>query len=211
LRRRDRPSESANLDPRPRGFTPPSTIFDAFICLNDAAASRFEQTWTLTEMTISKAAVDAARTVRAPVNWLRRSRLLRQRRRPVTAKKFKMSALGVEVDYTIGGDPVFPALTYKSGALLKSFKANEISSENTGLGTIVSFALIQSIDRGGERFGFFLPFINVTHGHNAHFRTVGVYEMHSGPNSVPHRPSTWRCIEMNGTAENAFVHLEEPA
>jgi hypothetical protein len=128
----------------------------------------------------------------------------------MTANKFILSALGVEVDYTIGVNPAFPALTYKSGAFQKSFKASEISSENTGLGTIVSFSLIQSIDTGGERFGFFLPFINVTHGHNAHFRTVGVYEMYSGPNSVPRRPSTWRCIEMNGTAENVLVPLEEP-
>lgn len=128
----------------------------------------------------------------------------------MTANKFVLSALGLELDYTIGGNPDFPALTYKSGAFQKSFKASDISSENTGLGTIVSFSLIQGVDTGGERFGFFLPFINVAHGHKAHFRTVGVYEMYSGPNSIPHRPSSWRCIEMNGTAETVFVPLEEP-
>ncbi|SFK29804.1 hypothetical protein [Methylocapsa palsarum] len=129
----------------------------------------------------------------------------------MTANKFILSALGVEVDYTIGGNPSFTALIYKSGAFQKSFNANEISSESTGLGTIVSFALMQSFDTGGERFGFFLPFVNVTHGQIAHFRTVGVFEMFSGPNSVSHRPSTWRCIEMSGTAENVFVPLQEPA
>ena len=76
---------------------------------------------------------------------------------------------------------------------------------------LVSVALILSIDTGGERFGFFLPLIDVAHGQTAHFHTVGIYETFSGPNSVPHRPSTWRCIEMTGTAQNVIVPLEVPA
>ena len=80
-------------------------------------------------------------------------------------------------------------------------------SEDTGLGRMVSVSLIRSIDTGGERFGFFLPFINVDRGQTAHFCTVGVYETFSGPDSIPHRPSTWRCIEMSGTAESVIVPL----
>src|SRR6516225_3099659 len=63
------------------------------------------------------------------------------------------------------------------------------------------------IDTGGERFGFFLPFIDVARGQTAHFNSVGIYETFSGPNSVPHRPSTWRCIEMTGTAQSVIVPL----
>jgi hypothetical protein len=76
---------------------------------------------------------------------------------------------------------------------------------------MASVALILSIDTGGERFGFFLPLIDVARGQTAHFHTVGIYETFSGPNSVPHRPSTWRCIEMTGTAQNVIVPLEVPA
>jgi hypothetical protein len=47
----------------------------------------------------------------------------------------------------------------------------------------VCYALILTIDTGGERFGFFLPFIDVARGQTAHFHTVGVYETFSGPNS----------------------------
>jgi hypothetical protein len=50
----------------------------------------------------------------------------------------------------------------------------------------------------------------VARGQTAHFHTVGIYETFSGPNSVPHRPSTWRCIEMTGTAQRVIVPLEEP-
>lgn len=129
----------------------------------------------------------------------------------MAANKFVLQGAGVEVHYTIGANPAFPALVYKDGAFQKSFKPNEILSDNTGLGQMVSVALILSIDTGGERFGFFLPLINVAQGQTAHFHTVGVYETFSGPNSIPHRPSTWRCIEMTGTAQSVIVPLEEPA
>jgi hypothetical protein len=137
--------------------------------------------------------------------------LVKKRNKTMAANKFVLKGSGVEVDYTIGGNPSFPALFYKDGAFHKSFKPSEILSEDTGLGKMVSVALIRSIDIGGERFGFFLPFIDVAHGQTAHFQTVGVYETFSGPDSVPHRPSTWRCIEMTGTAQSVIVPLEEPA
>jgi len=125
----------------------------------------------------------------------------------MAANKFKLKGSGVEVDYTIGGNPSFPALIYKAGAFQKSFKPAEIVSEDTGLGRLVSVSLITTTDTGGERFGFFLPSIDVEKGQTAHFHTIGIYEMFSGPNSIPHRPSTWRCIEMSGTAESVIVPL----
>ena len=123
----------------------------------------------------------------------------------MAANKFVLKGSGVEVDYTIGANPALPALIYTDGAFQKKFKPSEILSENTGLVEMVSVALILTPDTGGERFGFFLPFIDVAHGQTAHFHTVGVYETFSGPNSVPRRPSTWRCIEMSGTAQNVIV------
>jgi hypothetical protein len=125
----------------------------------------------------------------------------------MAANKFVLKGAGVEVDYTIGANPSFPALVYKAGAFHKSFLPSQIVSEDTGLGRQVSFALIQTIDTGGERFGFFLPFIEVPSGQTAMFYTAGVYETFSGPDSIPHRPSTWRCIEMTGTAQSVIVPL----
>jgi hypothetical protein len=125
----------------------------------------------------------------------------------MAANKFILKGSGVEVDYTIGITPGIPSLIYKDGAFHKSFIVNEILTEDTGLGQLVSVALIRSIDIGGKRFGFFLPFIDVAKGQTAHFSTVGVYETFSGPDSIPHRPSTWRCIKMTGTAQSVIVPL----
>jgi hypothetical protein len=129
----------------------------------------------------------------------------------MSANKFVLKGSGVEVDYTIGANPSFPALTYKAGSTVKQFKPAEIQTDNTGLGQMVSVALVHTIDTGGERFGFFLPVINVAHSQTATFQTVGVYETFSGPDSFPHRPTAWRCIEMRGTAQSVIVPLLEPA
>ena len=123
------------------------------------------------------------------------------------ANKFVLKGSSVVVEYTIWANPSFPALTYISGAFHKSVKPNAIKTDDTGLGELVSVALLLSIDTGGERFGFFLPFIDVPSGQTAHFYTVGIYETFSGPDSIPHRPSTWRCIELSGTAQTVAVPL----
>lgn len=127
------------------------------------------------------------------------------------ANHFVLKGSGVEVDYTIGANPGFVALTYKAASTVKTFKPAQIETDNTGLGQMVSVALVQTIDTGGERFGFFLPAIDVPMGQTANFTTVGVYETFSGPDSFPHRATAWRCIELKGTASTIIVPLVEPA
>jgi hypothetical protein len=123
------------------------------------------------------------------------------------ANKFVLKGTGIEVEYTIGANPSFPALTYKAGAFQKSFLPTQITTDSTGLGQMVSVSLVLSIDAGGERFGFFLPYVDVPSGQTADFNSVGVYETFSGPDSIPHRPSTWRCIALSGTAQTVIVPL----
>jgi hypothetical protein len=126
----------------------------------------------------------------------------------VAANKFVLKHHLVEVDYTMGATPGIPALVYRDGpSAPKSFTAAEITTDQTGLGTLVSVALVTSVDTGGERFGFFLPQLDVPRGQSAEFRTVGVYETFSGPDSVPHRNPSWRCIELHGTAQTGIVEL----
>ena len=128
----------------------------------------------------------------------------------MSANKFVLKGAGVEVIYTTGANPSLPAMIYKAGSTVKQFKPAEIKTDNTGLGQMVSVALILTIDAGGERFGFFLPTINVPHGQTVDFQTVGVYETFGGPDSFPHEPASWRCIDMRGTAQTVIVPLAEP-
>jgi hypothetical protein len=125
----------------------------------------------------------------------------------MSANKFVLKHHQIEIDYTIGITPGLPALVYKDGSEVKTFKTNEIITDQTALGSLVSVLLVRTIDTGGERFGFFLPQLDVPSGQTEKFATAGVYEKFDGPNSRPHRPPSWRCIELDGTAQTVIVPL----
>jgi hypothetical protein len=126
----------------------------------------------------------------------------------MAANKFVLKHREIEVEYTVGITPGIPALVYSDGSPVpESFTDAEITTNETALGTVVSVSLRTSIDTGGERFGFFLPQLDVPSGQSEGFRTVGVYEEFSGPDSVPPRPPSWRTIELHGTARTGIVPL----
>lgn len=125
----------------------------------------------------------------------------------MSANKFVLKHRQIEVDYTIGLTPGLVALTYKDGPQVKTFKTNEITTEQTAEGALVSVLLARSIDTGGERFGFFLPQLDVPKDQTAEFCTAGVYEKFGGPESIPRRPPAWHCIDLEGTARTVIVPL----
>jgi hypothetical protein len=125
----------------------------------------------------------------------------------MSANKFVLTHHQIEVDYTVGISPGLTALTYKDGAEVKTFKSNEITTNDTALGSLVSIPLLLTVDTGGERFGFLLPQIDVARGQTTDFKTVGVHETFGGPDSIPHVAPTWRCIELRGTAQTVIVPL----
>lgn len=125
----------------------------------------------------------------------------------MAANHFVLKGPGVEVEYTIGANPSFTALTYKAGGTVKEYKPAAIETADTGLGRLVSVPLIETIDVGGERFGFFLPVLNVPQGQTASVDTVGIYDKFNGPDSRPTHTQSWRCIELTGTVQTVIVPL----
>ena len=123
------------------------------------------------------------------------------------ANKYVLHGDGIEVEYTIGGNPGFTALTFTEDGTTKNFTPAQITTDQTGLGTLVSVALALTVDTGGTRFGFFLPDVRLTRGQSAAVTTVGVFETFSGPDSVPRRPATWQSVHLHGVAEEVIVPL----
>jgi hypothetical protein len=41
--------------------------------------------------------------------------------------------------------------------------------------------------------------------------TIGAIETFTGPDSVPHRPTTWQSVHLHGKAEEVIVPLAEKA
>ena len=126
----------------------------------------------------------------------------------MSANHFVLRHHHIEIDYTVGITPGLTALTYRDGSSPAiSFTTEEIVTDETALGTLVSVALQRTIDTGGEMLGFFLPQLDVPNGDYGDFETVGIYERFSGPDSVPQVPPSWRSIELHGSAQSVIVPL----
>lgn len=121
----------------------------------------------------------------------------------MSANQFVLKHKQIEVEYTpFGITPGLTVLSYNDGGTIKKFTGNEVTVEETGVGRLISVALIKTIDAGGERFGFLLPQLNGPQGQI--FHTVGVYWKFGGPDSVSVVPS-WRCVEFQGKAPQSDI------
>lgn len=121
----------------------------------------------------------------------------------MAAQKYRLTGSGVEIEYTIAGDPAPPMLTYRAGAFVKNFTGTEVQTDLSALGRLVTVPLLRTIDVGGEHFGVFLPMAEVAVGRSMTFSTTGIYETYPGPDSKPAGTTVWRGIPLTGTAENA--------
>jgi hypothetical protein len=124
------------------------------------------------------------------------------------ANKYILTGHDLEISYTIGANPSFPALTYKHGAVSKTFLPSEIQSADTVLGKLVTVVLELTIDAGGTTFSMFLPTFAVPMGQSVEFSTIGIYKEVRGPVIMPLRQTTrWHIIHLHGTAQTVEVPL----
>ncbi len=129
--------------------------------------------------------------------------------------KFTLKGHHVEISYTPGSTPGLPTLTYKDNSLSRSFTKDEVHTDSTALGSLVSISLdsvIRPLERNaspeGTTFAFFLPEdINVPHGHTAKFTTAAIREERSLLHIQPSHPVTWQTFIMHGTAQNISIPL----
>jgi Domain of unknown function (DUF1843) len=116
---------------------------------------------------------------------------------------YTLSGGGIQIEYKVGG-----SFFFTQGGTTKTFTAAEITTDQTGLGELVSVPLVLTIDTGGSRFGVFVPVVELMLGQSAPVTTIGVTESFSGPNSIPRRPTTWQCVALQGTVSNPrFIQL----
>lgn len=125
------------------------------------------------------------------------------------ANHYKLSGHGIELEYTVDGRAGIPALTLKDNGVVRSYRPSEVTTDQTDLGTMVSVPLAILADKGGARFGFFLPTVRLAPGKRAPVTTSGVIQTYSGPGSVPHWPSTWSCVHLHGIASEMAPHSHE--
>jgi hypothetical protein len=125
--------------------------------------------------------------------------------------EFKLKGHNIEVSYSPGSTPGGPTLSYKDGSISRSFTKDEVHTDSTALGSLVSISLNprimpaeSNIGEAGVTFAFFLPLnINVPQGQTEDFTTVALQE--EGPVLPPPRPVKWQTFVMHGTAHNISI------
>jgi hypothetical protein len=128
----------------------------------------------------------------------------------VSANQFALKHRDIEIEYNIGITPGLPVFTYRDAAGQRSFTAAQVRVDDTALGSLVSVPLkTGGMGSEGERFGFYLPMIDLAQGQAAMFRTAGVYQDFSGVGTVPPQRPSWRSIELHGIAREVIQPLDQ--
>ena len=123
------------------------------------------------------------------------------------ANQFTLRGHHTEINYTIGGNPDFVALTYKDEEISRDFKPRDIHTDQTALGALVSIELKERSRDNYSVFAFFLPNMDVPRDKSADFTTAGIHQEHVKQDALPYRPDTWHPFVMHGTARNVIVPL----
>src|SRR5690242_9084666 len=129
--------------------------------------------------------------------------------------KFAVKGHHIEISYTPGSTPGLTTLTYKDDSLSRGYTKDEVHTDSTALGSLVSISLNPKImplegntDGPGITFAFLLPEdIDVPHGQTKEFTTVAIREERPVLHIQPPPPTTWHTFVMHGTAQNITTPL----
>lgn len=125
------------------------------------------------------------------------------------AHKYTLKGRDLEIICKLGANPSFPALSYRQGAVAKSFAPQQIHIDDTMLGQIVTITLELAVEAGATTFSLFLPPLDVPLSDSIDFTTIGLYKEARGPVMVPKRQITeWRSVHLYGIAQTVLVPTE---
>jgi hypothetical protein len=119
------------------------------------------------------------------------------------ANQFTLRGHHVDVNYTIGGNADFVALTYRGEEISRDFKPRDIHTDHTAVDTLISVQLEERSSGDPTISAFFLPNIEVPQDETADFTTVGIHQEHVKRSRRPYRLDTWHpssctvCTECN--------------
>ena len=120
------------------------------------------------------------------------------------ANSYDLSGNGITIKYSstsLAGDPLFH---YQDRRTKRDFRGDEVRTEKSELGSLVSVTLELLVDRGSTTFTVLVPKVNVGASGPADVSTYGITTEHrtsiAGP-IMPGQLDTYAAIELKGTAE----------
>jgi hypothetical protein len=119
---------------------------------------------------------------------------------------YQLAGEGLRVTYlTEGGrGQPQPTLRYRDGSRVLLFTGDEIRTEETELGRLVTVTIRLRVDVDSTTFTLVVPHVNLGPGNQAAFRTIGITTVHHQP-FAPEPPvgpvEKYRVTRLRGTAE----------
>ena len=116
---------------------------------------------------------------------------------------YRLSGEGLDVTYSTTSIDGKPRFTFKKGRQTLNFSGDQITSIETGIGTLVSVVIANIPDKSVTTFSVLLPAIRLSDSKKQAFRTIGVTTVTKttivGP--PPGVQQTYKTVALRGSAQ----------
>ncbi|MEA2139220.1 MAG: hypothetical protein QOG56_2370 [Solirubrobacteraceae bacterium] len=122
-----------------------------------------------------------------------------------TPTSYTLQGDGVHVSYSTTSFQGQPRFDYHDGRVTQSFVGDEIRTEQTEIGTLVTVTIMLTVDRGSTSFSLLLPTVNVGPSKSAPISTIGITTRHrfAIPASLNlGQTELYTVTQLTGTAED---------
>ena len=120
-----------------------------------------------------------------------------------TPNLYELSGDRVAVTYSTTSIDGKPRFSYRKGRQTLNFSGNQIKSEGTSIGTLVSVVIASVPDKGTTTFSLLLPAIQLGDSKRVSLRTIGIETLAktsiAGP--PPGVQQTYKVVALRGSAK----------
>jgi hypothetical protein len=96
----------------------------------------------------------------------------------VTPNLYQLQGKNLHVTYSTSGIDGRAHFSYQDTHQSLSFRGDEIRTQETEIGTLVSVTLRRTVDTGSTSFSVLIPTVNLEQGHSAPLSTEGITTIH---------------------------------
>jgi hypothetical protein len=91
---------------------------------------------------------------------------------------YDLSGGGLHVTYTTSGIDGKPHFTYHSATQTLNFAGDQIQTNSSPLGALVTVIIFRTVDSGSTSFTLLVPRVNLNSGEHLHIVTEGITTLH---------------------------------
>jgi hypothetical protein len=96
----------------------------------------------------------------------------------VSPNLYQLSGNNLHINYSTSGVDGKPHFNYQDAHKSLSFTGNEIRTEESDLGTVVSVTIQLTVDSGSTSFSVLIPRVNLTASESVQINTEGIVTIH---------------------------------